>query len=215
MPTVTAQEEIDTLKTTQIRGLRIGIDILQPIYSLFSDDSKGLEFVADMRVYKSIFAALEFGYNDKTSTEDYMNFTTNGTYFKIGGNYNAYKNWAGMNNEIYVGIRYGHSSFSQTLNSYTPNVYGTYFDPNTIYSDTEYPDLTANWIEFVTGMKVETFKNLYLGFSLNFKVLINSKEPENFQNLFIPGFNNVSVNNMGFGFNYTVSYLIPFTKKSK
>jgi hypothetical protein len=190
------------------------VDLIQPIYSLISDDSKGLEFVADARVYKNLYAALEFGYTDKTSAEDYMNFTTNGTYFKVGANYNAYENWAGMTNEIYVGIRYAHSSFSQTLNSYTPNVYGTYFIPETVVAGTEYPDLTANWLEFVTGLKVETLKNLYLGFSIGFRILINDKEPENFQNLFIPGFNNVSVNNMGFGFNYTVSYLIPFSKKS-
>ena len=215
LPTVTAQEKIDTLKITQITGLRLGIDLIQPIYSAFSDDDKGMEFVADSRVYKNFYAAVEFGYNDKTSTEDYLNFTTTGTYFKIGGNYNAYENWAGMTNEIYVGFRYAHSYFSQTLNSYTPNVYGEYYIPKTIDAGTEYPDLTANWLEFVTGLKVETFKNLYLGFSLSFKVLMSNKEPVNFQNLYIPGFNNVSNNNMGFGFNYTISYLIPFSKKYK
>ena len=37
-----------------------------------------------------------------------------------------------MNNEIYVGMRYGFALFDQTLNSYTPNVGNTYFPSNTI-----------------------------------------------------------------------------------
>ena len=32
LPMVTAQEKIDTLKITQITGLRLGVDIIQPIF---------------------------------------------------------------------------------------------------------------------------------------------------------------------------------------
>jgi len=43
--------------------------------------------------------------------------------------------------------------------------------------------------------------------------LISSKELDNFDNLFIPGFNKVFLNNNGFSFNYTISYLIPIYRK--
>jgi hypothetical protein len=52
-----------------------------------------------------------------------------------------------------------------------------------------------------------------MGFSLSFKVMVSQKEPENFQNLFVPGFYQVSLNNLGFGFNYTLTYLIPYKRK--
>lgn len=215
LPMVHAQEqEIDSLKTHRKIGLRLGFDLFQPIYSFFSDTNDGFEFVADARVYKDLYAALEVGFNNKTSSEDYFNFTTKGTYYKFGANYNLYDNWAGMTNEIYIGVRYALSYFDQTLNNFTPDVYGTYFNVDTIYPNTTYKDLDAQWTEFVIGIKAETLKNLYLGFSFSFKILISSKEPENFQNLYIPGFYNVSTNNMGFGFNYTISYLIPFSKNN-
>ena len=207
------EQEQDTVKAKQVYGIRVGVDISKPIISFIEDDYKGIEIVTDMRVYKDFYAALEFGYDDKTTVEDYFNYTTKGTYAKIGVNYNAYENWAGMTNEIFVGFRYGLSFFDQTLNSYTPNIYGTYFTPETVEPNTEYSGLNAQWFEFIAGMKVETLKNLYMGFSLSFKIMTSNKDPENFQNLYIPGFYNVSLNNMGFGFNYSVSYLIPYTRK--
>ena len=210
---VNAQQEQDTLKRKQVYGIRVGVDVAKPIISLIDDNYKGFEAIADVRFYKNYYAALEVGFDNKTSIEDYMKFTTNGSYVKIGANYNAYENWVGMTNEIFVGARYGLSFFDQTLDSYTPNIYGTYFIPTTVEANTLYKDLTAQWFEFVLGMKAETFKNLYLGVSFSFKILTNNKEPENFQNLFIPGFNNVSLNNLGFGFNYTFSYLIPYATK--
>ncbi len=60
---------------------------------------------------------------------------------------------------------------------------------------------------------METFKNLFVGMNAQFKVLIYSKQPDNFRNIYIPGFRAVSDNNLGFGFTYTISYLIPLFKK--
>jgi hypothetical protein len=205
----------DTITKTEKYGLRLGVDISQPIISFINEDSKGLEFLADYRVYKNYYAALELGTVDKTIEEDYMNFTTKGSFVKIGANINLYENWKGMSNEIFFGFRYGLSFFDHTLNSYSPNIEGTYFEDLQKTPNTKFNDLTASWFEIVTGLKVETFNNLYLGVSLSIKKMISTKEPENFQNLFVPGFNNVSLNNIGVGFNYSISYLIPVVKKSK
>ena len=216
--TITAysqEEKQDTIKVKQNYGIRIGVDLSKPITSLFDTETKGLEVVSDFRILTNYYVAVELGFIDKTTNEDYLNFTTKGSYIKVGVNYNAYENWIGMNNEIYVGLRYGYSFFSQTLNSYTPNIKGTYLISETIKPNTEFNDLTAQWVELVFGMKVETLKNLYLGVSISFNNMLNTKEPENFKNLYVPGFNRVFLNNSGVGFNYTLSYLIPILKKNK
>lgn len=212
---INAQQKKDTAKTKESYGLRIGVDLSKPLISFLEDGTKGLEAVGDMRILKNYYAAVELGYEDKISKEDYLNYTTKGSYIKAGVNYNAYKNWIGMTNEIYVGMRYGFSIFNQTLNSYTPNVKGTYFIPAEVLPNTEFKDLSAHWGELVFGMKAETLKNLYLGFSFSFKKMLSTKEPENFKNLYVPGFNRVYLNDTGFGMNYTLSYLIPIVKKEK
>ena len=57
---------------------------------------------------------------------------------------------------------------------------------------------------------------MYLGFNVQLKGLINSSEPENFENLFIPGFNKTHDSGFfGYGFGYSLSYLIPIYKKEK
>lgn len=211
---VNAQQVQDSVKTKQSYGLRVGVDLSKPIISFFDNKSKGLELVGDLRILRNYYVAVELGYEDKTIAEEYLNFTAKGSYIKAGINYNAYKNWQGMNNEIFAGVRYGLGFFNQTLNSYTPNIKGTYFIPETTELGTEFKELTAQWAEFIFGMKVETFNNLYLGVSFSFKNMLNTKEPENFKNLYVPGFNRVYLNNAGFGFNYTLSYLIPLIKKN-
>jgi hypothetical protein len=122
-----------------------------------------------------------------------------------------------MNNEIFVGYRYGFSLFNQTLNNYTTNVSdmenGSYFPAvlNTIGQAST--SLNTHWSEFMIGIKAETLQNLFIGFSFSYKILMSVKDPENFMTLFSPGFNRIFESNTGFGINYTISYLIPFSKK--
>ena len=194
-------------------GLRIGFDILKSTISFIDEDFTGIEIVSDLRFQKNLYIAIEFGATERTDQEDFLNYTSKGGYAKVGANYNLYKNWLDMNNEIYVGVRYGFSSFSQKLNEFTPNYYGTYFDVPTYTSNIEVDGLTAHWFEFVIGLKVELFKNFFLGTSISMKNMISQDQPANFLNLYIPGFERVYVNNKGFSANYTMSYVIPVFSK--
>ncbi len=196
-------------------GLRVGVDLYNPIYTLIDDDRKGLELVADYRISKKFFIAAELGYLENITDEDFINFTTNGQYIKAGVDYNAYENWLDMENMIYVGFRYGYSNFSQTLNTFTVNNDYFFHSLEKIENGQKFDNLNAHWAEFVLGIKAEIFNNLYVGFSFSGKKMISSKQPENFKNLFVPGFNKVFLNNSGFGINYTLSYLIPLYKKAK
>jgi hypothetical protein len=203
----------DTIIYKSSYGIRLGADISKPVLANISNSYSGFEIVGDYRVSKRFYVAAELGYEEQTSQEDYTNSTAKGSYARLGFNYNAYENWLDMNNEIFVGYRYGFSLFDQTLNSYTPNVNSTYFPAIPINTPVTASSLNAHWSEFLFGLKVETFKNLFLGASVSYKVLMSSKEPENFKTLYAPGFNRIFESSTGFGFNYTVSYLIPFKKK--
>ena len=118
-----------------------------------------------------------------------------------------------MNNEIYMGFRYGFSLFEQTLNNYTINTGNNVFDPIQNTTTITQDGLTAHWTEFVIGLKAEIYDNLFIGISGSYKIMIHVEDPVNFKTLYAPGFNRVYESNTGFGFNYTISYLIPFKKK--
>ncbi len=200
---------------TQRYGIRVGADIYKLSRSFFEKDYRGIELVGDYRLTKKHYIAVELGNEKKTVAEDQLNFTTEGTYLKAGFDYNAYENWLDMENMIYVGLRYGVSSFSQRLNNYTIYNANTYFGyPDVTVSGEKFDGLSAQWAEVVTGVKAEMFDNLYIGFSLRMHYLISNKKPENFDNLYIPGFNRTYGGNFGVGMNYTISYFIPLYKST-
>ena len=212
-----AQEQspkTDTIVPKKERyGIRLGADLFKLTRSFYDKNYKGIEVVGDYRLTRKHFIAAEIGNEKKTVDDDQLNFTTNGSYIKVGFNYNAYENWLNMENQIYVGLRYGFSTFSQTLNSYS--VYNTdqYFAENNVtLSDEKFSGLSAQWLEVVAGMKAEVFHNVFIGFSFSVNRLLSQKQPDNFENLYIPGFNRTYNGDFGVGFNYTVSYFIPLYK---
>ncbi len=205
-------KEKDTTAYKDRYGVRVGIDVVRPIYSFFDENDKGFEIVGDYRLTKRFFLAAELGYRDHTRQEDFYSFSTSGQYIKAGVDYNAYKNWLGMENMIVTGLRYGFSTFNTTLNEYTVNS-DPFLLERTVDESVDYDSLNASWAELVLGIKVEVLHNVFLGFSFRGNVLITSNEPENFKNLYVPGFERVYVNDFGFSFNYTISYLIPFYRK--
>lgn len=196
-------------------GLRLGVDLHRLARTFYETDYRGLELVGDYRLTRRFYIAGELGNEDKTVDDDRLNFTTKGTYFKAGFDYNSFENWLDMENMIYVGMRYGVSSFSQTLNNYKIYDPTNYYGETVITSGEKFNGLTASWIEVIGGIKAELFNNLYLGFSLRLNYLVSDKKPANFDNLYIPGFNRTYDGKFGAGLNYTVSYFIPIYKKNK
>ena len=196
-------------------GIRFGVDLFKLSRSFYEKDYTGLEVVGDYRLTRKHYLAAEIGNENKTVDDDRLNFTTQGTYVKVGFDYNTYENWLDMENMIYLGLRYGVSSFSQTLNSYE------IYNPNHYFGDeplkepgTKFSDLSAQWMEVVVGVKAKLFNNVYAGFSFRMNRLLSQKRPANFDNLYIPGFNRTYNGNFGVGFNYTISYFLPLYKST-
>ncbi|TDE52989.1 DUF6048 family protein [Flavobacterium sp. GT3P67] len=195
-------------------GIRVGLDLFKLTRALYDKDYKGIEFVGDYRLTKKYFLAAEIGNENKTTDDDRVNFTTKGSYLKAGFDYNAYENWLDMENIISIGMRYGFSTFNQQLNSYRIYNANPYFgEVPVIPSGQKFDGLTASWIEVVAGVKAKVFNNIFVGFSLRLNRLVTNKEPENFSNLYIPGFNRTYDGDFGVGFNYTVTYFVPIYKK--
>ncbi len=214
---VYAQQADETQKDTIVYktnyGLRLGVDISKPIRGMLQSDYKGFEFVGDYRISKKWYIASEIGFEEKTTQEDFTNSTAKGNYIRLGVNYNSYKNWLDMNNEIYLGFRYGFATFEQTLNSYEINTGNPVFDSQTITTPVTTTGLNAHWTEIMVGIKAEVYNNIFVGISGSYKIMVSVQDPPNFKTHFAPGFNRVYASNTGFGFNYTISYLIPFSKK--
>jgi hypothetical protein len=115
-------------------------------------------------------------------------------------------------NIMFFGLRYARSSFNDKLQYDTHAV---------IQSETTWPNTRetssngnakASWYEMVTGLKIRIVKQLYMGFTMRFKLLMKTKQTEILKPYYIPGFGK-NVSSSSFGFNYYISYRLPFRKK--
>lgn len=212
-----AIKKADSIKFKENYGLRLGGDLGKILRTLIDDEYKGFEINGDYRITKKWYIAGEIGVEEKLTINDYINNTTQGSYFKAGVDYNAYENWYGMENMIYGGFRVGVSTFSQTLNSYGVYSQDQYWTPQFTSNEGEkFSGLSAIWGEVILGFKVEVLNNLYLGLNAQFKYMMSDDQPENFENVYVPGFQKTyDSGGFGFGYGYTISYLIPFYKKDK
>ena len=215
---VHAQQETavstDSLTKTNIYGLRLGVDLAKLARTAFEDGFSGFEIQADFRFSKRFWAALEFGNEERDWDEVNLKSRASGSFAKIGADFNAYDNWAGMNNMIYFGLRYGFSSFEQELLAYSIYTTNPTFPSELKTDPITYEGLTASWLELVFGVKTEVWNNLFLGVNLQLKRLLSEDRPDNFDNLIIPGYNRTyDFSEFSAGYGLTVSYLIPIFRK--
>lgn len=207
----------DTIpKRIEKYGIRVGVDLSKLARTAFEQGYTGFEVSGDLRFAERFYAAAELGNETRDWGEDNLNATTKGSYIKLGADFNAYRNWLGMENLITAGLRYGVSSFSQELTGYSIYTTDSTFPTDFVTTNQEFSGLTASWVELIVGIKAEIFNNLYLGINVQLKRQLGEDKPENFDNLIIPGFNRTyDFSDFGVGYGYTVSYLIPIIKKTK
>ncbi len=208
----TAQDSVP--KRTEKYGIRVGADLSKLARTALEDGYTGFEVMGDLRFSKRFFAAVEIGNETRDWDRDNITATAKGSYVKVGVDYNAYKNWLGMDNAIFAGLRYGFASFSQELTSYGIYTTDPTFPTEIVTTSQDFSGLTASWAEFIFGVKTEIFNNLYLSINLQLKRNISETKPDNFDNLIIPGFNRTyDSSRFGVGYGYGISYLIPIIKR--
>lgn len=219
---VFAQQEKKTVKDTlvykQKYGLRLGADLSKLARTFFDDNYTGLELMGDYRLTKKMYLAGEIGNEERTIENEVLSNTTKGSYFKGGVDINLYTNWLDMQNMIYTGFRVGASTFSQTRNNYVIyDFYNQYWGEQfTVNESAEFKGLTAIWVEIQIGIKAELFNNFFAGINAQLKGLVTETEPDNYENLYIPGFNRTfDSGRFGVGFGFNVSYMVPIFKKDK
>ena len=210
---MSSQSENDTIYVKNKYGIRAGIDLSKQIRML-TEEYSGLSLYGDIKIKERLFIVAELGNDQKTIETENINSKLSGSYIKTGFNYNLYNNLPGLNNEIYVGLRYSQSLFKNELIDYSIYNKDRFWDDQRILEYKEFDNLKSSWIEFVVGFNSEIKNNLFMGLSLRLNRMLKQDIPENFTNLFIPGFNKVTENNnVGTGITYSVIYQIPIIKK--
>ena len=208
-----SQTENDSVVVKNKYGIRIGLDFSKQIRML-TEDYKGLSLYGDVKIKERLFIVSELGSDEKELRTDNLRSKFSGNYIKAGLNYNLYNNLPGLNNEIYVGFRFATSKFKSEISEYIIYNKDRFWSQDPIFDNIINKGLNANWVELIIGINAELLNNFFVGLSLRLNRMLNQKKPENFTNLYIPGFNKVTENNnFGTGLTYSLIYQIPIIKK--
>lgn len=152
---------------------------------------------------------MEIGYGktDVINDANDMHYKTSAPYFRIGMDYNVFYQKPYLPGYLYVGLRYGMSSF--TYDASGPDM----TDPNYGgHITVPFADLgvksNASWLEGVVGIKVKIYKRFHMGWAVRYKMRMSVDSHENSNPWYVPGFGK----NAGSSFNltYNLIYNLPF-----
>lgn len=190
----------------RMKGIRLGIDLTRPFQDLWTKGNRyGSEFSADMELWPNMFPVFESGYDILKIKTSYIDFTSKGSYSRIGIDYNFLVAEHDNDKDIlFVGIRYGFTLARQQVDQYLIN---SYWGPTSgRYGNQNY---FAHWGEFLFGVKGEVLHNLYMGWTIRGKVKMNHKDLGLPPVLFIPGYGKAE-KKFTLDFTYSLYYNLPW-----
>lgn len=196
----------DTIRTY---GPRIGLDLARFAFILADPSELGAEFSVDFEIYRNLYPVIELGYNSISESEDFFNYAASGIYGRAGFDYNLINlKDRSQHHAFTFGLRYGISAFSHEADDiYIPNPYWGDMVPES-YSKS----LKGHWIELVAGVKAELVPNLFMGWSLRYKFLLNPDLDPLVKAFMVPGFGSGGKES-SIGISYSIFYKIPLLKK--
>lgn len=209
---VFAQDEEEGEKppvTDSFYQLRLGFDISKPIITNFVPERQAYEFELDFFHQKDIYYVVDGGWGRGYQDSAYLNYSSKNTFLKAGINKGLFprlfpQDW----DQAYVGVRYAIAFIDRSPATYTifDNFWG-----NTAGAIPG-KNLTAHWFELTGGMKVELFKNVFTGWTIRGKFLLNGKQFKDLPPPYVAGYGRGDKNSI-FDFNFYISYAIRWKKK--
>lgn len=200
-------------------GLTISTDIYGVGASVLGSDFMQAEVAVEASLKNRFFPVVEVGYgNTDTWSDRGTHYKSSAPYFRIGMNYNTmYKK--GRPSYLYVGFRYGFSSFSYDAVS-TPiedGRFGGGLDNPSLTEDIwggsvafDHKGLKASmgWVELLVGIRAQIYKDFYMGWSLRMKRRMNTSLTEYGDPWYVPGFG--EYDSSRWGITYSLIYKLPF-----
>ena len=193
------------------KGFTLGVNLAGPINKLFDNGRSGISFLSRMSLKSPYSLLAEVGYENVLFENSRYRYSSNGTFFKAGVEYDVFaEKETGSNDNLLFGLHYGYAIQEQEASSFTieNSYWGEYTGRLGVYS------VNTHWIELSGGPRMELLKNFFMGWTLQIKLALYRDNPDILSPYLIPGFGNGD-NRINLGFSYSVEYMIPWSKRDK
>jgi len=210
----TVQAQVAEKKKTEVKlpevkllnGFTVQVDVASVASSaLNSGDSYSMEGGVQIDLKKKYYPIVELGIAGANKLSvDNIGFKTNGLFGRLGIDINLIKpkkDSKPTTNLFLAGVRLGMTNFGYDLTNVT--ITDNYWGGTETINYTNQRS-TKVWFEIVAGVRVEVFKNIFMGWTVRNKNLIGEDKPGKVFPWYIPGFGQNTGSN--WGINYTVGY---------
>jgi len=190
-------------------GIRIGTDLITGIKGYRNTTFDGWELNADVDFHR-YYLAIDYGRWAQGHNLPNGWYDNSGKYVRFGADMNLLKKDPDRN-MFFIGLRYAHASFGDSV-SYSfadrANAYGT------IKKNLVNTNLTANWAEITTGLRIKFWKFFWMGYTIRLKFAPQVHGNKELQPFDIPGYGDFA-RKAYWGFNYQIFFRIPVRKAPK
>ncbi len=220
--TPVVEDEWNKTTSRNFYGVTVYADVAGPITSFFKDSKTDFSFGADVDICHTIFPLFEAGYSKYDATESYnyggltqysnYSYTCNGTYYKIGANFNFLNDGRGKKiiPLLYIGAKFAFSPSQFDIeNARYQNVYWN-IDKAYSVSGKSF----CRWAEFAVGLRYPIAKFFSMGVEGNLREFGKAKDkiinmPDgvlmNVKQSYSPGYGNFN------GSNWSVKYTLGYS----
>lgn len=186
--------------------LKLSYDLIPPGETVFGALKKGHHFQASIDFY-NYFLVAEYGLSSIARGSDTtFRYSNDGWYWRIGPEVNFLKNDT-KGNSLTFGLRFARSYFSDEI---TFEATDSPFSSITVREGNN--NAVATWGELTTGLNVNVWKGLYMGYTIRYKIFRDVDGIGDFSPYDIPGWGQYR-NKSAAGFSYFIGWIIPLREK--
>ncbi|MGL4332304.1 MAG: DUF6048 family protein [Bacteroidales bacterium] len=193
-----------------ITGLYISADLAGPVMYAFNGDKLQSEVAVELGIKNKFFPILEFGlgYANIESEEGFTFKAKPSPYGRIGLNYAITRK---NKNSFFLGLRYGYAKVNYDIYNVTQG--------SDYWGESQVVDITgqsasASYAQAVAGIRVNVFKNVYLGWDVRYNLLLSTTKLKESRVWFIPGYGINNNDSGGAMFQFNITYKLPFWNKT-
>lgn len=212
-------KKTETVYFPLYNGLTVSADLYGVGEKMFGGDLLSSEIAVEANLKNRFLPVLELGYGTTNNrSEKGIHYKSSAPYFRIGLNYNTmYKK--GKPNFLYVGLRYGFTTFSYNISniSVEDNIFGENIENPSLIDNIWGGDVPFNhtglkssmhWYEFLVGVRTKVYKNFYMGWTIRMKYRLSASLNKYGDPWYVPGFG--KYDSSQFGLTYSLIYKLPF-----
>ena len=201
--------EVDTVKVAFVNGFTIHADLIGAYQILFTDHGQW-EVGARINLKDRFFPAVEAGWGKADHTDEYNNkltYQAKAPYFRVGCDFNILKNKHDKYRAL-VGVRYGFCSFNYDRCIAHTEKKGEGEEQEVVVTYIQYNDLhaTYHYVDLLIGMQAKIWGPLILGWDVRYRRLLASKQAEEAEPWYIPGFGGQKTGGIAVNFNLTFGF---------